>query len=87
MGSVESVDYHGNNRKLLFQQHRFHFFGVTFISSYLFVSDWITDRIYKFSASHANGTVENSIPFNNRLYGLVAYDSSRQLSGIQQTRL
>ena len=87
MGSVESVDYHGNNRKLLFQQFRFNFFGVTFFSSHLFVSDWSTDRIYKFNASHANGTVVNSIPFNNidRLFGLVPYDSSRQLSGMHQT--
>ncbi|KAL9960474.1 hypothetical protein ACROYT_G033939 [Oculina patagonica] len=80
---VESVDYHGNNRKLLFQQQSgFHFFQVTFFSSYLFVSDWETNEIYKFNATSANGSVVSNIKISPLINGLVAYDSSQQLPGI-----
>lgn len=84
MDRVESVDYHGNNRKLLFQQGGFLFFGVTFFSSNLFISDWVSDGIYKLNASHTNGTFVSSKIFKNidRLFGIIAYDSSRQLPGI-----
>ncbi|KAL9960532.1 hypothetical protein ACROYT_G034004 [Oculina patagonica] len=79
---VESVDYHGNNRKLLFRQlGDFSFFGVTFLSSYLFVSDWGTDAIYKFNATNANGTVVSNVKVSPFIDGLIPYDSSRQLSG------
>ncbi len=79
---VESVDYHGNNRKLLFQQPGFNFYGVTFLSSFLYVSDWATHRIYKFNATSANGTVLSTVKISPFIDGLVAYDSSRQLPGM-----
>ncbi|KAL9960475.1 hypothetical protein ACROYT_G033940 [Oculina patagonica] len=80
LNRVESVDYHGNNRKLLFhQQSGFYFFQVTFLSSYLFVSDWGTEGIHKFNATSANGAVLSSVKISENIFGLVAYDSSRQL--------
>ena len=81
---VESVDYHGNNRKLLFQQRGVQFFGVSFFSSSLFASEWVTDGIYEFNAFKANGTIINGVVFHgiDRVMGLVAYDSSRQPPGI-----
>ena len=36
---VESVDYSGNNRKLLVQRGGMYFYGVTFTSSYLFINE------------------------------------------------
>lgn len=86
---VESVDYHGNNRKLLFhsqpqQLPNSYFFGVTFIPPYLFVSDWaFGGTVYKFSATNANGTVVSDvkIPQVSQLDGLIAFDSLRQLPG------
>ena len=89
MDRVESVDYHGNNRKLLFQQHSFLFFGVTFFSFNLFITDWLTDGIYKLNVSNAKGTFVSNITFknidklrNHRLFGIIGYDSSRQLPGV-----
>ena len=81
---VEYVDYHGNNRKLLFQQRGIHLFGVTFSSSYLFVSEWATNGIYKLNATNINGTVVNGVVFRNtvKVMGLVAYDSFRQSPGL-----
>lgn len=85
---VESVDYHGNNRKLLFQSEpqrlpNFSFNGVTFITPYLFVSEWASNRVLKFSATNANGTVISNvkIPQVSQLGGIIAYDSLRQLPG------
>ncbi|XP_078343310.1 uncharacterized protein LOC144629026 isoform X3 [Oculina patagonica] len=77
---VECIDYHGNNRKLLFQQSGIHVFGVTFLSSSLFFSEWATDGIYKINASLANGTIMSGLVFQgiDVVMGLVAYDSSRQ---------
>ncbi|XP_078343271.1 low-density lipoprotein receptor-related protein 2-like isoform X2 [Oculina patagonica] len=80
---VESVDYHGNNRKLLFYQQLLVslFPGVTFFSSYLFVPGWGArgHGIYKFSATDANGTVMSGVTIGTFIRGFVAYDSSRQL--------
>jgi len=86
LGRVESVDYHGNNRRLLFQQQGVSFYGVTFSSSNLFssASDWRTFWIYKVNAN-ANGTFVSNVNFKNiskQLFGLVSYDSFRQLPGM-----
>lgn len=83
-GRVESVDYHGNSRKLLFQQRGIHLFGVTFFSSSLFASEWVSDGIYQFNASKANGTIISGVAFHSidKVMGLVAYDSSRQPLGM-----
>ncbi|KAL9960492.1 hypothetical protein ACROYT_G033960 [Oculina patagonica] len=78
-GRVESVDYHGNNRKLLHLRYD-RFYGVAFISPYIFFSDWDSDAIQKLNAFNTCGTVLGSI-YVNRILGLVAYDSSRQISG------
>ncbi|KAL9960498.1 hypothetical protein ACROYT_G033966 [Oculina patagonica] len=84
LGRVESVDYYGNNRKLLFQSHQrpwpgYYYYGVTFLSPFLFVSDRATHGIYKFNATSANGTVVSNVSISQGINGLVAYDSSRQL--------
>ncbi|XP_078343445.1 low-density lipoprotein receptor-related protein 5-like [Oculina patagonica] len=77
---VECVDYHGNNRKILFQQNGLRFIGVTFFSPFLFVTDSETKRIYKFSAFDTSGAVLGNVDPNTDPNGLVAYDSSRQFS-------
>ncbi len=81
---MESVDYQGNNRKLLFQQSDTYFFGATLLSSSLFYSEWTTRGIYKLNASTANGKMNRGVVFTgiNKVMGLVAYDSSRQSTGM-----
>ena len=37
---VETVDYNGNNRKILFQQDGLHPYGVVLIAPFLFFTDW-----------------------------------------------
>ena len=81
-GTVQSVDYDGSNGKLLYRGHSWYkLYGVTFFSSYLFVSDRSTSRVLKLKAS--NGTFTSSVPFPgpDRPLELVTYDISRQLSG------
>ena len=78
MNRVESIDYHGNNRTLLYYQSGNHFFGVTFISPYLFVTEWNLKGVHKLNAS--SGAVEGSVYFNaiDKLMALVPYGSSWQ---------
>ena len=82
-GTIESVDYDGNNRKLLYQSSQHSLWGVTFFSSYLFVSNssYGTPGVIKLNAS--NGTFTSFVPLlgPGRPRGLVTYDSSRQLPG------
>ncbi len=80
----ESIDYDGSNRKILFQRQGHNFYGVTFFSSYLFVSNSDNGRVYKFNATNANGAAVSSIQISQQfgVDGLVAYDSSRQSPGI-----
>ena len=81
MDRLESINYDGTNRTLLYQQSAFHFFGVTFFSPYIFVSEWTNNRVLKFNSS--NGAILEAIKFTgyDKLMGLVPYDSSRQLPG------
>ena len=78
---VESIDYHGNNRKLIYQQIGFLFFGVTFLSPYLFVSEWANTGVFKLNAS--SGVIKGWVFYRgiDKVMGLVPYDSSWQLSG------
>ena len=82
-GVMESVHYNGNNRKLLFQQHGIRLVGVTFTSSYLFVTGDNTNVAYKVDAS--NGTIVSNVSIGGfkGFEGLAAYDSSLQSSGLQ----
>ena len=80
-GAIESVDYNGNNRTLLFQQNGLNFYSVSFISPYLFITGWTRNWIYKFDVF--NGTVVSVISLSRGgAYGLVAYDSYRQTWGL-----
>ena len=78
---VESMDYHGNNRTLLFQRRLYHFFGVTFLYPYLFVSEWGTTGVFKLNAS--TGAIAGNVFFSgiDKLMGLVPHDSSWQPPG------
>ncbi|XP_066030110.1 low-density lipoprotein receptor-related protein 6 isoform X2 [Pocillopora verrucosa] len=75
---VESVDYNGNNRKLLFQMRSLHPFGVALIPPFLFFTDWVTNReLHMLDAT--TGEVLKSFSINGgRPMGIVAYDSGRQ---------
>ena len=57
---------------------------MAFFSSYLFISDWASDGIYKLSASNINVTLVSRVFFGRvaTLMGLVAYNSSRQFAGM-----
>ncbi|KAL9960534.1 hypothetical protein ACROYT_G034006 [Oculina patagonica] len=78
MNRVESIDYHGNNRTLISHQSGNHYFGVTFLSPYLFVSEWTLKGVFKLNAS--SGAVIGSVYFSgiDKLMALVPYDSSSQ---------
>lgn len=84
--SVESVDYDGNNRRLLYRHRHsargyFSFFGIAFLSSYLFVSDYRTHGVFKLNATNGTSTAFISFKGFSTPMGLVPYDRSRQLPG------
>ena len=81
-GDIECVDYGGNNRRLLVTfPSTSDLWGVTFASSYLFVTS--PRNCHKVDAS--NGSVVRKFPMKpaERSYGLVAFDSSLQASGLR----
>ena len=79
---VETVDYSGNTRKILFQLDGLHPFGVVLVAPFLFFTDWNTYReAHKLDAT--TGQLLRSYSINGgRPMGIVAYDSARQPSGI-----
>ena len=84
LSRVESVDYHGNNRKLLYQRALglHHFSGVTFFSPYLYVTELYSNTIFRLNATYLNqGSITQRVHLPSKLNGLVAYDSSRQPPG------
>ena len=83
LGTVESVDYDGNNRKLLYRGSSYSLRGVTFFSSYLFVSNSSsgTSGVLKLNASSGAFTSSVPLPGLGEAWGLVTYDISRQLPG------
>lgn len=79
LGRVESVDYDGNNRKLLFQLRGLHPFGVTLFRTSLFFTGW--NASYKLDAT--TGEVLRSYNINGgRLMGIVAFDYYGRPPGI-----
>ena len=82
-GTVQSVDYDGNNRKVLYRGSSYSLYGVAFFSSYLFVSDpsFGAPKVLKLNASNGAFTSVVLFPGSDRPRGLVMYDSSRQLLG------
>ena len=84
--SVESVDYDGNDRILLYRhedsaQGNFFFFGLVFFSSYFFVSDPGAHGVVKVNTANRSSAITTFVSFTNPTMGLVPYDSSRQLPG------
>ena len=81
---IESIDYSGNNRRKVFQSDGLNFFGLTFISSDLFATEWwLPDSVYRLNPS--NGKVKSNVTIDGYwrdVYGLVAYDSALQLPGL-----
>ena len=79
---VESVNYDGNGRKLLFQMNGLHPFAVALIPPFLFFTDWNTYKeVHQLDAT--TGEVLRSFSINGgRPIGIVPYDSSRQPAGI-----
>lgn len=81
MDVIESVEYSGSNRKLLFQRRGMFFWGVTFTSSYLFINEWRKSWVSQMDAY--NGTIVNNITTGGIFpSGLIAFDSSLQLPGL-----
>lgn len=77
MDVIESVEYSGSNRKLLFQRRGMFFWGVTFTSSYLFINEWRKSWVSQMDAY--NGTIVNNITTGGIFpSGLIAFDSSLQ---------
>ena len=81
---IESIDYSGNNRRKVFQRDGVNFFGLTFISSDLFATNWWLSRsVYRLNPF--DGIVKSNVTVTSYwrgFYGLVAYDSSLQLPGL-----
>ena len=81
---IESIDYSGNNRRKVFQSDGLYFFGLTFISSDLFATEWsLPGSVYRLNPS--NGKVKSNVTIEDYwrdFYGLVAYDSALQLPGL-----
>ena len=82
-GRVETVDYNGNNRKILLQIPLLHPYGVVLVAPFLFFTDWFTrNEVHKLDAT--SGKVLRSYSTNGgRPMGIVAYDSARQPPGIE----
>ena len=79
---LESVDYDGNERKLLLTITNFHGFAVAIISPFLFFTYWASNgQIHKVDAMTGYSVVSN-VNFTGRPMGIVAYDSSRQPPGM-----
>ena len=80
--AVESVDYNGNNRKLLNHLSGLHPFGLTLIPPFLFFTDWLTaEDIHQLDAT--TGKIIRKYSVNGgQPMGIVAYDASRQPAGI-----
>ena len=81
--TVESVDYDGNNRKLLYRDSKRKLHGVTFFSSCLFIS-YSSNGSYgvlKLNASNGALISHADVPLPGRPWRLVTYDMSRQLAG------
>ena len=78
---VESIDYNGGNRELIFQQSGIHPFGVTLVPPFLFFTDWIKKReIHQIDA--LTGEVFRSYSIDGgKSMGVVGYDGSRQPPG------
>ena len=81
---VESIDYNGNNRKLLFRLdflYQLYPFGVALIPPFLFFTDWSTHReIHMLDAT--TGELLRGFSINGgQPMGTVAYDSGRQPAG------
>lgn len=85
--TVESINYNGRNRKILYQQHGLHPIGVTLIAPLMFFTDWNTKlEVHKLDAS--TGEVLRSFSINGGIpMGIVAYDSSRQPPGMKKQSL
>ena len=81
-GTVESVDYNGKNRKLLYRLSGLHPFGLTLIPPFLFFTDWYTaEDIYQLDATTGKEIRKYSVS-GGKPMGIVAYDASRQPAGI-----
>ena len=79
---VESVDYNGKDRKLLFQMIGLHPFAVALIPPFIFFTDWNTYKEFH-QLDATTGEVLRSYSINGgRPMGIVPYDSTRQSPGI-----
>jgi len=78
---VESINYNGNNRKILFQLHGIHPYGVVLVAPFLFFTDWNTNQeVHKLEAN--TGKVLRSYSIDGgKPMSIVAYDSTRQPQG------
>lgn len=81
-GDIECVDYGGNNRRLLVTfPPASRLWGVTFTSSHLYVTS--LGNCLKVDASNGSVVRKFSIKTTRRSYGLIAFDSSLQASGLR----
>ena len=80
---VESVDYNGNNRKLLVKISGTFMNGVAFLYSSLFITDSNKPIIYEINAFKASGSIITSFQFSTlSVARLIAYRSSQQPIGM-----
>jgi len=79
---VESVNYNGSNRNILYQLYGLQPFGVVLVAPFMFFTDWKTNQeLRKLDAT--TGKVLRSYGINGgKPMSIVAYDSTRQPPGI-----
>lgn len=78
---VESVDYNGKNRTLLFQMQGLHPFGVALIPPFLFFTDWATHKKLHMLDATTGKIIKRFSINGGQPMGIVAYDSGRQQAG------
>lgn len=82
LDKVESVDYNGNNRKVILQYSGLHPFGVALVPPFLFFTDWATLQEFHQLDAVTGEVLRSYSIIGGRPMGIVPYDSTRQPSGI-----
>ncbi|XP_031559988.1 sushi, von Willebrand factor type A, EGF and pentraxin domain-containing protein 1-like [Actinia tenebrosa] len=78
---IESSDYSGNHRTMLFHRPGIHPFGVDLLSTSLFWTDWRTIQgVHKLDLS--TGAVQSNVTLSGTAMGIAVFDTSRQPSSI-----
>ncbi|XP_033760426.1 LOW QUALITY PROTEIN: low-density lipoprotein receptor-related protein 4-like [Pecten maximus] len=78
---IEVIDMNGENRKTVIEEPNSHYFGITVLGNYLFVTDWKRNYVSRLIKT-GEGSMEQIGPSSfSRLNGIAAYNSDSVLKG------